>query len=276
MHACPCTRRNPARTWADGAGEAFTLVEMLVVMAIIVVLIGICVPVISSIQNAGNVNKAVDDMASIIEQSRTYAMANNTYVYLGIAEFDVTQPGSKQPQTAGTGRVALAVAATKDGTQGFSTSSLPTWSTAYPAFAKNLTIIAKPLVFDNLHIPDFYFAVGAGPATGHMVRPALSSETYCAGSTQCLSATPFTYPVGSALNAGQYTFTKVIQFDSQGVARMQTASAPTAITSYLEIDLQQTHGTAFTALPQSPPPISGNIAALQIDGMTGGVRTYRP
>jgi prepilin-type N-terminal cleavage/methylation domain-containing protein len=254
---------------------AFTLVELLVVMAIILVLIGIATPVVTAIKTAGDVNTAVYGIAGILEQARTYAMANNTYVYVGLEEVNVGLPSNTSPQQSGSGRVAVAVVATKDGTQGFSTSSLQNWSSAYPTFEQDLAVVGKPLVFDNLHVPD----LGAPPASGNMARPNVSAEdtanvSYSIGNSQCVSATPFSYPVGSNLNSGQYTFTKVIQFDPQGVARLQSASSPNTITPYLEIGLQQSHGTAVTALPAAPT--SGNVAAVQVDGITGAVRVYRP
>jgi hypothetical protein len=45
------------------------------------------------------------------------------------------------------------------------------------------------------------------------------------------------------------------------------------VVNYLEIDLQSTHGTAV--IPVTNQSI-GNIAAIQIEGMTGAVHTYRP
>ena len=198
-------------------------------------------------------------------------MGSNTYVYVGVEEVNAVQVGTTQ--NAGSGRVVLAVVATKDGTEGFSASSLQNWTAAYPAFAADLMVVGKPMVFNNLHVPD----LGPPPASGGMARPALSTSngmSYSLGNTNCLSGTPFDYPAGSSLGAGQYSFTKVIQIDPQGIARIQSATNPSAIPAYVEIGLQQSHGASFQTLPAAPT--GGNIAALQIDGMTGAVRIYRP
>lgn len=253
------------------AAVAFTLVELLVVMAVIVLVIGFVIPAVSGLKGAGDVNKAVYDIAGVLEQSRTHAMSNNTYVYVGFMEADASQSGGTTPQRSGTGRLSIAVVATKDGTQGFSTSQLSSWNGVYPTFANNLSVIGKPLIFDNVHLAA---DLGTMPTSGGLARPVLSNKRYNLGDTECRSATPFDYPVASNnLGQGKYSFTKVIQFDPQGAARVQVTAYPTTIVPYLEIDLQQTRGTVVPAISSSS---KGNVAALQVDGMTGTVHIYRP
>jgi hypothetical protein len=100
-----------------------------------------------------------------------------------------------------------------------------------------------------------------------MARPAISNSTYRLATTAgCV--TQFDWPLGSALNAGQYAFTKVINFDPQGVARIQTNGNADGIVTYMEIGLQQTKGATIIADP--------NVAAIQIDCMTGATKKYRP
>ena len=80
--------------------------------------------------------------------------------------------------------------------------------------------------------------------------------------------TPFDWPLGTALNAGQYSFRKVINFDPQGVARMQYATNSDSIAAYIEVGLQQTHGTAISSSP--------NVVAIQLGGVGGEISVYRP
>ena len=63
--------------------QAFTLVGMLVVMATIVLIIGLAGPAVNALKSANDVNKAVYDIAGVLQVARSYAMANNTYVYAG-------------------------------------------------------------------------------------------------------------------------------------------------------------------------------------------------
>ena len=84
--------------------------------------------------------KAAYDISGVIEQARSYAMANNTYVFVGLAEVDASNAESAAGQQSGTGRVVLAAAGSKDGTRNFA--------------ATNLVALSKIRRFDNLHLAD--------------------------------------------------------------------------------------------------------------------------
>ena len=72
--------------------NAFTLVELLAVMCVIAILTAVTVPSILGTTSAGNMNRAVDGISTLLEQARTYAMAHNTYVWVGF------QPSATTPQ----------------------------------------------------------------------------------------------------------------------------------------------------------------------------------
>jgi prepilin-type N-terminal cleavage/methylation domain-containing protein len=63
--------------------SAFSLIELLIVIAIIAVLSALALPAFNSIRNAGGLTKTANDIAGILEQARAYAMAQNTYVWVG-------------------------------------------------------------------------------------------------------------------------------------------------------------------------------------------------
>src|SRR2546429_4150409 len=103
--------------------RAFTLLEMLVVMGIIATLMVLVAPAFTNLKSAGDVTNAVYGIQGLLDNARTYAKANNTYVFVGFAEVDSSVDSSVTPQvTTGStpyGRVAVAVVASKDGTRQF-------------------------------------------------------------------------------------------------------------------------------------------------------------
>jgi len=133
----------------------------------------------------------------------------------------------------------------------------------------------------NIHLVDLQNGGSAPPQSGNMARP-VAAANYNLSNTAGTSSTQFAWPLGtnpSASNA-QYTFAKVIEFDPQGCARIiytgNTASYPDAVPQYLEIGLQPAHGTTAAGPPASQSTNSGQIAAIQINGISGAVHTYRP
>jgi len=83
--------------------SGFSLVEILVVMAIFGILVGVTLPAFNNIGKAGSLTKAGADVASLLEQARTYAMANNTYVWVGFHPEDNES------------KIAIAVVASRNG-----------------------------------------------------------------------------------------------------------------------------------------------------------------
>lgn len=249
--------------------NAFSLIELLVVIALAAVLMTLMIPAFTSVNSAGNITKTAAGIVSILEQARAYAMANNTYVYVGIAEVDSSVDSSAKPQVATGpapyGRIAIAVVASKDGTRGYDINNpgngtAGSWVDNY-AGGTNLVAISKLQRFENVHLADSL------PGTGGMVRPAVPAN-YILGSAQAKSVTPFDWPLGQALDSGQYSFKKVINFDPQGVARIQFADNADTIEKYMEIGIQQTHGNAVST--------GANVAAIHHHPITGATRTYRP
>ena len=244
-------------------------------------------PAVSSLKSAGGTTKAVYDIAGIFDQARSYAMANDTYAYVGIDEVDSTVSVTASPQTATYsptigGRVALAVIASSDGTRGYNLANLtlsPVWQFySGSAFGYNnglsFSIVRSLQHFDGVHLATTLNGAtfsGSTVGTTTMIRPAILVNNYVVGqatSSATASVTPFDWPLGSAIGAGQYSFKNVISFDPQGAARIQYANNALTVAPYIEIGLQQTHGKLLSA--------GGDVAAIQIEGLTGAVRIYRP
>lgn len=270
--------------------EAFTLVELLVVVGIISLLLVLLVPAFNGIKGGSEVTAATSEIAGLLEQARAYALSHSTYVFVGFVQVDAAVSESARPQTpasaTASGRVAVAVVASRDGTRGYDVNNpgdgqTGSWVTNYSNYngvttpAANLVAISKLRRFENLHfLVDFpSWPLSSHPNSG-MARSQPTSTSYVVGHSNCKSVTPFTWPLGSPLSSGyQYRFDKVINFDPQGIPRIQYASPP-ALVQRMEIDFLPTHGNAVPPAPASQDV--GNMAALQIDGLTGATRLFRP
>ncbi len=66
--------------------RAFSLIEMLMVMAVIGLLTGISMPAISSLMNTRSLERAGSDITSLLESARAHALANNTPVWVGFKD----------------------------------------------------------------------------------------------------------------------------------------------------------------------------------------------
>jgi hypothetical protein len=102
-----------------------------------------------------------------------------------------------------------------------------------------------------------------------MARPTFSQADYMIGNKASASVTPFDWPLGKALGAGQYSFTKVINFDPQGAARVQLGTNQDFMPWYMEIGLIPSRGNIVASN-------LSNVAAIQIEGITGATHLYRP
>ncbi len=215
----------------------FSLIELLVVIALIAVLMALAGPAVNAIKGASTLTKSAEDLKGVLEQARAHAMAKNTYVYVGLLECDEMVTSSNSPKQYG-GTVVAGVAASKQGTK--LTNSIITTNEA--------NIVSRLFKLQNTIITNI------DSTSGGLARPT-SPRVILIDST----ASTLKWP-----GAGAVTFSNVIEFDPQGVARRATNAAATAIDGYLEIPLMQARGG------------SANPAAIQVDGITGAVRIYRP
>jgi prepilin-type N-terminal cleavage/methylation domain-containing protein len=258
----------------------FTLLELLIVVGVLAVLLVLLAPAFTAIKGAGDTTTAVYGIQGFLENARTYAKANHTYVFVGFAEVDSSVDPSVSPQVttgpAPYGRVAVAAVASKDGTRQFNyaTSGQGSDWTANYSNGANLISIGKLQRYENLHFLGVNFGswLPSAHPNSNMARYQPTSNTYNLGTSG--SVTPFSWPLGSSLGGGQYNFTTVVNFDPTGIARIATATNADEIASVMELDLVTTHGTTPSPAPSNQD--IGNHAAIQIAPMSGEVRVYRP
>lgn len=252
--------------------SAFTLVELLVVMVIGLILMALVVPAMNAFKGAGDVTRAAYDVQGALQTARTYAMANNTYTWVGFFEEDISQV-NQVPAVSGTGRLDIVIVASKNGTPVYSTQSayISTSGTATQTQSLNqildannqiqLALVGKPIKLDNIHLAQ-------APAFGG--RPMPSATGSFVGAQAHTPIFTFQYPL---TGTAQYTFgstsatgTGTIQFSPQGQAIYDLT---TALNTY-EISLQSTHGTSVGAVSTAP-----NLVAIDIFGLSGQSKIYR-
>jgi prepilin-type N-terminal cleavage/methylation domain-containing protein len=242
--------------------RGFTLIELLVVMAIIIILTALLAPAFTSLKSAGDVTSAAYTIKGVLEQARSYAMANNTYAWVGFYEeaTTATTPTNAPPPYPGKGRVLLATVASKDGT-----ASGP------------IAQIGKLVKIENIHMTD----IGAPPSSTPSPAPDASS-------IYARSAFPYTSPSASSayqnrissddthspdnralyqFTAQGYTFYKTIRFSPRGEPSIDV-NGNYALRNTAEIGLRPTHGDTVDS--NNP-----NIAAIQFTGVGGNVKIYR-
>jgi type II secretory pathway pseudopilin PulG len=220
--------------------SAFSLVEILTVVAIASAMTVVALPAMSGLKSAGGLTKAAYDLAGSLEQARSYAVANNTYVFVGLSERD-TADLTKE----GTGRLLVVIMGSKDGTRDFGTSN------------SNLIPLAKARLIDNIHLADTL------PNTGNLARPEVTDE-FRMGNSAWDTSNAFSWTFKGV--AAGCSFTKIVQFDPRGVASIPTTVA--SVPDWMEIGLVEAKGSTVTT--------GKNCAALVVDGVTGSVRIYRP
>jgi prepilin-type N-terminal cleavage/methylation domain-containing protein len=280
-----------------GRRHGFTLVELLVVVGVIVLMMTLAVPAFNSIRGGTDFTSVAYDMSGLLDQARSYAMANNTFVLVGIMEVNSSQGTNANPQVSGTGRIAVAVIASKDGTRPYQalldnshngiSPNLLSAGTSITGSGAAFTAVTKLYTFSNVHIVDLQTTTPQMPTSGNMLRPAVAPYYDIGNTVQCVSATPFGWPLGTGINGSpvpQYSFGAkagqgvVIEFDPQGSARIITTQGNNgplldAIPQQIELAFQPARGTVVTQLTNET---SGQMVAIQIDGMSGAVQIYRP
>lgn len=243
------------------SATGFTLVELLVVIGIMGLLLALSAPIWSSLTGSSSITKSSSDIQGILEQARSYSLANNTYTYVGIWEVDVMraqQGGSNLPQ--GIGRVALGVVASPSGLKPFSSGATLSPTTISSA---NAVPLSKLAFFDNLHI------------TGDLTNSFSGGLNRMPSDLVITSNTPttlgFQWPLTATATQYPNSFVKVIEFSPQGCARFQTNTAyDSSLQNYLELELVPSRGNSIA------PSDAKNSAIIQINGITGAVRVYRP
>lgn len=256
--------------------RGFTLIELVAVIAIIIALTALLVPAFTSIKGAGDITHAAHTIAGVFDQARTYAVANNTYVWIGIYEENTTAaaPTNATPPYPGRGRVLLATVAAIDGTTSCQDPNSGT-SNRIPLIASQITQVGKLVKIENIHLTD----IGPPPPPASSPAPDPNSIAgrpdfpYTSGSptfdyqnriSSDDNHSSFNQTLYPFLAQG-YTFYKTVRFNPRGEANINSTYV---LRRVAEMGLKPAHGTAVDTN-------SANVVAIQFSGLTGACKIYR-
>ena len=290
------TIRVPATRERGRRSPGFTLLEMLIVVAIVGLLLVLIAPAFTTIKGGTDVTSAAYTIKGVLDTARTYAKANNTYTWVGFYEENVANPASPNSDTPAVGRIIMSIVASKNGTNLGADSSSSATGTNNWIDPTQLTQVAKLIKIDNVHLPLFAMCTSGCTGTTFDTRPAVQFDPFGVGynasrfgeinaaapntapydtTNNGLTKFPFQYPVGNPAPTAQYQFRKTLRFSPTGECRINSTYD---VRNVIEVGLLQTHGTAV------PAPIGGggstfvyggDVAAIQITGFGGNVKIYR-
>jgi len=252
--------------------SGFSLIELLTVLGVMSLIAAMSLPVVNSIKDSQNVSAATFSVASALQRARAYAMAHDTYVWVGFYEeaANTTAPTNVAPKYSGAGQVVIGMAASVDGTQTAGSQTTGYLQAPASPSSQGVRPIEKLMKLENVHITDLGPPTGSGSALACRPNGAyevmsstgaytvMSSEQYGIDSDNANKAA---YP----LVMDGYTFYKTVRFSPSGVAVINDSSAVERVG---EIDLRPTHGTLINT--NTP-----NVAAIQFTGIGGAIQTYR-
>jgi type II secretory pathway pseudopilin PulG len=226
--------------------RAFSLVELLAVITVIIILAFVSLPAISSLVGSGNANRNISQLGDILELAREYAVANNTYVW--VVFYPATSSG-------GVSSLSVAVLGSNDGTDPASSSSAP-WGNANCSYGtapnSEISLVNKVIILQQTSLQNAgTYAVNSLPAA-----PAVTSTANSVASSSH-GFFSMTLPSGSSA----VNFTQGIEYLPSGQAR--NGSSPSNV---IDLDVDTLVGNVSQL---------HNAAVVRINGLTGMPVVYR-
>jgi prepilin-type N-terminal cleavage/methylation domain-containing protein len=259
----------------DRQRRAFTLIELVVVIGIIVLLSLLAVPAFTNLRGSGDLTQAAEMISGTLAQARNYAIANNTYAWAGFYEeaADAATATNDTPPYPGKGRLILAIVASKDGTTSCEDPA-STSGSRIPLLASKITQVGKLVKIEGVHLADIGApAPGAAPLTDANSidaradfpytnnAPALDYQNRISSDDSHTPENQTIYP----FVAQGYTFHKTLRFTPRGEAQI---NGTYNLRRVVEIGLRPTHGRIVDVT-------NPNVIAIQFSAVGGNFKIYR-
>ncbi len=228
--------------------RAFTLVELLVVVAIMVLLAALSLPAMKSLNGAGKFNQAVSGIAGLCELARSQAIAQNTYTWVA---FYQNNPND------GTGYEVYAAAyLSNDGTDPFAWTGAVTLSPSGTPAGSTTTLmpIARISNYKQLSL----IVNGSGVALPNIS----TNSTYPATAPEFKIAVKNGSSTAVNLSASSMAY-GIVEFTPSGAARTSASPVESIWLGFCPVNGKAVLNT-------------NNVASLKINGLTGLVTVYRP
>ncbi|MEZ0297141.1 MAG: Tfp pilus assembly protein FimT/FimU [Candidatus Methylacidiphilales bacterium] len=217
---------------------AFSLMELVVVIGIMLVIAAISIPMFSGLTSSSQFNRAAMEISGLLESARQTAVTQNTYTWLAMGV-----------KTAANGEKILhvAVLSSKDGSD-------PTpWGSYGTVPSDAIGIVTQTRFFKQVILSDAgTFGTAVVPTL-----PATPAVTAANSLSQGTASFTITTPQETV------TYDRVVQFTASGEARNSANG-----TQVIEFALQPQRGNSAAGDDK-------NIAVFRISGITGQCQVYR-
>lgn len=228
----------------------FTLLELLVVTSMVGFLSMMTGPAVYNLATRGKFANSLIQASSALEMAHEYAVANDTYTYVGF-----TEPDSE-------GKILVAIFGARDGSSGgisdLNSPAVYEISDARTAGPSSLILLDKLTKLEGTILTD---SLPTGNALNN--HSELSENASPLPERANGDATQFTYQSNAY---GTVNFQRTVQFTPEGMARVSPVT-PEAI----RIVLIPVKGN-----PAKPIRDEAAASAISITGITGQVKVYQP
>lgn len=222
------------------SGRAFSLIELLTVVALVGILAVATVPAVSQLGKAGRDSQNLILVSGTLEKAREYAIGRNTYTWVS---FQKLKSAPEQP-------IYMMAFASADGSKaGVSANQ----AYAVSGNTGDLVAIDRPQKLEDCSIE------AALPAGNTLSLPAVSTQSFL---TTASTGPTFNY-ANARLGAADSKFSYSVMFTPAGEARV-SAALPESVEMVL--------------VPLKGGTVADNAAAsvIRVSGLTGRVKVYRP
>lgn len=228
--------QNSSNKWDYRRSKGFTLLELLLCIAVISIMITASVFAVGKMQGAGRFNQTISGLGGILDYARQYAVAQNTYVWVAFSE---TQGDVDKS-------LNVAVLASLDGTD-------PSpWTDYGTVPSQSIQLIQRVRSFSHVNMEE------AGSLGVNQVPSLPTTPTIDVNVNKVSDTASFSIKLPGSATATK--FSRVIQFTPSGEARNRNGT----------VDIIE-----FGLTPR-PETSSANVAVVRVSGLMGVSRVYRP